>query len=185
MRGNPDLRLGLVGEEQCAARPRQCDLRDAIVTDDRSGTVMFHLARRNPSFLRLLTTPFYDVLPAATPARDQRVVPATGPYRIAAYVPGHRIVLVRNQQFHPRDGRPDGYPDRILWRLDVPAAAAQHVTCCAGGPTTRRCPLQQLPARSSDPPWQPVARDAATVARVPVPQHAHPPVRPRSRLGAL
>ncbi len=85
---NPDLRLGLVGEEQCAARPRQCDLRDAIVTDDRSGTVTFHLARRNPSFLRLLTTQFYDVLPAATPARDQRVVPATGPYRIAAYCPG-------------------------------------------------------------------------------------------------
>ena len=148
-RGPEGARAGL-------ARPRQCDLRDAIVTDDRSGTVTFHLARRNPSFLRLLTTPFYDVLPAATPARDQRVVPATGPYRIAAYVPGHRIVLVRNQQFHPRDGRPDGYPDRILWRLDVPAvakpgaakdSAARHVTCCAGGPTTRRCP--HLPARSS------------------------------------
>ena len=103
--GLPDLRLGLVGEEQCVARPRQCDLRDAIVTDDRSGTVTFHLARRNPSFLRLLTPPFYDVLPAATPARDQRVLPATGPYRIAAYVPGHRIVLVRNHLFHPR-GRP-------------------------------------------------------------------------------
>ena len=114
----PDLRLGLRGEARCAARPRRCDLRQAIVSDNRAGTVIFHLAHPNPSFLRLLTLPFYDLLPAGTPARDHRVLPATGPYKIAAYRPQRRLILVRNHWFQPREGRPDGYPDRIVWRLD-------------------------------------------------------------------
>src|SRR3954451_13223985 len=114
----PDLRLGLVGEARCAARPSRCDLRRAILSDDHAGTVTFHLARANPSFLRLLTLPFYDLLPAGTPARDHRVLPATGPYKISDYEPGRRVTLVRNQWFRPREGRPDGYPDSIIRRLD-------------------------------------------------------------------
>ncbi len=116
-----DLRLGLRGEARCAARPSRCDLRQAIVSNDREGTVTFHLARPNPSFLRLLTLPFYALLPAGTPARDHRVLPATGPYEISAYRPHRRLILVRNHWFQPRAERPDGYPDRIVWRLDSPS----------------------------------------------------------------
>ena len=122
-----DLRLGLLGEARCAARPSRCDLRQAIVSDDRVGTITFHLAHPNPSFLRLLTLPFYDLLPTGTPARDHRVLPATGPYKISAYQPHRRVTLVRNQWFQPRDGRPDGYPDRIIWRVSPLARAMREV----------------------------------------------------------
>ena len=122
-----ELRLGLLGEARCAARPSRCDLRHAIVSDDRAGTVTFHLAQPNPSFLRLLTLPFYDLLPAGTPARDHRVLPATGPYKISAYQPHRRVTLVRNQWFRAREGRPDGYPDRIIWRITSLARAMRDV----------------------------------------------------------
>ena len=123
-----DIRLGLLGEGRCLAHPRRCKLGRGIAADDGAGVVTFRLARRNPSFLRLLTLPFYDLLPAGTPARDHRILPATGPYRISAYVPGRRIVLVRDGQFRPTALRPDGYADRIVWRLDArPAAAAADV----------------------------------------------------------
>ena len=112
-----DLRLGLVGERRCLSTPKRCDLSRAIDGDDRAGTVTFHLERPNPSFLRQLTMPFFDLLPAGTPARDRRILPATGPYRIASYLPGRRIVFVRNRWFRPRPGRLDGYVDRIVWRL--------------------------------------------------------------------
>ena len=101
--GVPDLRLGLLGEARCAGRPRGCDLRQAIVSDDRAGTVTFHLAHPNPSFLRLLTLPFYDLLPAGTPARDRQVLPATGPYKISAYQP-HRRRDTRPESMVPTAG---------------------------------------------------------------------------------
>ena len=47
--------------------------------------ITFHLARPDPGFLTKLALPGAYVLPARTPARVQRTVPATGPYRIASY----------------------------------------------------------------------------------------------------
>jgi ABC-type transport system substrate-binding protein/DNA-binding SARP family transcriptional activator/DNA-binding beta-propeller fold protein YncE len=119
-------RLGLVGESACSTRPRTCDLSRAIVTEDRSGTVTFRLGQPNPLFLRLLALPWYHVLPKGTPARDGRPLPATGPYRIARYVPGRRLVLMRNRHFRvwSQAAQPEGFPDRIVWRLDTTQARA-------------------------------------------------------------
>ena len=174
----PDLRLGLLGEARCAARPRRCDLRQAIVSDDRAGTVTFHLAHPNPSFLRLLTLPFYDLLPTGTPARDHRVLPATGPYKISAYQPHRRVTLVRNQWFQPREGRPDGYPDRIIWRLDSSSLA--HAMRRAARPG-RLPQLDGLPPNlraARTPPRKPAAHRADAVADLPLPQRADPAVQP-------
>jgi ABC-type transport system substrate-binding protein/DNA-binding SARP family transcriptional activator len=115
----PDLRLGLVGEKRCDRAPGRCDLSRGIVTDDSSGAVTFRLSRPNPLFQRLLALPFYDVLPARTPARDGRPLPATGPYRIARYVPGRLVEAERNPRFRAWStaAQPPGYPNRIAWRL--------------------------------------------------------------------
>ena len=53
---------------------------------------------------------------------DVKPVPATGPYMVASAEPGHRYVLTRNPHFREwsQAAQPDGYPDRIELRLDVP-----------------------------------------------------------------
>ena len=114
-----DLDLGLVGEASCAHAPRSCDLSRGIVIDEKSGTITFRLARPNPEFERLLTLPAYDILPAGTPARVGRPLPATGPYRIVHFVRGRLVEADRNPQFRPwsTSAQPQGYPDRIVWRL--------------------------------------------------------------------
>jgi YVTN family beta-propeller protein len=131
-----DLRLGspgsvyysgIVGAGRCAKAPTTCDLSNGIVVDDDAGLVTFHLTAPDPDFLYKLALPFADALPPGVPNEDvgTRPVPATGPYEITEYVPDQRLVFERNPQFHEwsRD-RPDGYPDRIVWRLDVEADAA-------------------------------------------------------------
>jgi peptide/nickel transport system substrate-binding protein len=74
-----------------------------------------------------LALPSAVAIPPEVPDHDvgTQPVPATGPYEISEYVPDRRLVFERNPHFHvwSRD-RPDGYPDRIVWRLDVEADAA-------------------------------------------------------------
>jgi ABC-type oligopeptide transport system substrate-binding subunit len=43
-----------------------------------------------------------------------------GPYRVAQFVPGRRLLLVRNERFREwsRAAQPDGYPGRIEIRMD-------------------------------------------------------------------
>ena len=115
---SPELRLGLVGETRCSTG-RRCDLSRGIRVDDTSGTVTFRLVRPNALFQRLLTLPFYDVLPMGTPARDGRLLPATGPYRITRFVPGRSVEAERNPLFRvwSTAAQPAGYPDRIAWLL--------------------------------------------------------------------
>ena len=116
---------GIVGAAQCTRKPRTCDLSRGIVTEpDNDSVVTFHLTRPDPEFLHKLTLNFAFVLPAGTPARaaDIRPVPATGPYMVASYQLHHRLVLTRNPRFREwsQAAQPDGYPDRIELRLDVP-----------------------------------------------------------------
>jgi len=65
--------------------------------------------------------PLADAIPPQVPPRDTGThpVPATGPYMIASYQPSEGAVLVRNPHFHEwsRDAQPDGYPNRIVWRV--------------------------------------------------------------------
>jgi YVTN family beta-propeller protein len=109
---------GIVGAEDCTPG-NPCDLSSGIVADNDAGTVSFHLRASDPDFLFKLTMPFAFAVPAGTPAKLALdvPVPATGPYVIDHYTVGKEIVLVRNPRFSPRAYRPDGFSDRIVWRL--------------------------------------------------------------------
>jgi ABC-type transport system substrate-binding protein/class 3 adenylate cyclase len=110
---------GIVGAEDCMPG-NPCDLSSGIVADNDAGTVGFHLRAPDPDFLFKLTMPFAFAVPARTPAKlaPDAPVPATGPYVIDHYTVGKEVVLVRNPHFRPwSSSRPDGFPDRIVWRL--------------------------------------------------------------------
>jgi YVTN family beta-propeller protein len=119
---------GIVGAARCAKSRKACDLSHGIVVNDASGAVTFHLTAPDPDFLYKLGLAFAYVLPASTPPRPTRTrpLPATGPYMISAYRPGHLVTLVRNPHFREwsHAAQPDGYPDRIEVRLDMSADEA-------------------------------------------------------------
>jgi peptide/nickel transport system substrate-binding protein len=119
------LFASIVGADACSRQPKQCDLSKGIVTDERARTVTFHLTKPDPELLPKLALPSAFIVPADTPSRDmgRRPLPATGPYRIAAHVPGRQIRLVRNPYFREwsHAARPAGYADEIVIRLGVPA----------------------------------------------------------------
>jgi YVTN family beta-propeller protein len=110
----------IVGADACRRAPRSCDLGRGIVTDDRTGTIVFRLTQPSGNFLRTLT--WVTPIPRGTPGPDtgSRPVPSTGPYKIQSYVPGRALMLVRNPYFRvwSRTARPDGFPDTIEFRLD-------------------------------------------------------------------
>jgi ABC-type transport system substrate-binding protein/class 3 adenylate cyclase/DNA-binding beta-propeller fold protein YncE len=110
---------GIVGAKDCMPG-NPCDLSSGIVADNDAGTVSFHLRAPDPDFLFKLTMPFAFVVPTGTPAKlaPDAPVPATGPYVIDHYTVGKEVVLVRNPHFRPwSSSRPDGFSDRIVWRL--------------------------------------------------------------------
>ena len=119
----PGYYAAIIGAPDCASRPRRCDLSRGIVADDRARTVTFHLHAPDPDFLYELALPFADAVPATTPASDigSHPLPATGPYMIANYRRGRFVKLVRNARFRPwsQDAQPEGYPDKITWKLGV------------------------------------------------------------------
>ena len=61
-------------------------------------------------------------MPPGTPRTHlaRQPVPSTGPYQVAQFIPGRRLLLVRNRRFREwsRAAQPDGYPDRIDIRMD-------------------------------------------------------------------
>jgi peptide/nickel transport system substrate-binding protein len=108
----------IVGAAGCIAHPKRCNLADGITADDAANTVAFHLVAPDPEFLyRIGGVP---AVPAGTPVRDfgAHPLPATGPYEVVSDTK-HEVVLVRNPYFHEwsQAAQPDGYPDRIIWRL--------------------------------------------------------------------
>lgn len=115
----------LVGAASCSKNA--CDLSRAIVTDDATGTVVFHLTRPDPDFLFELALPQGDAVPSGSPKIDigTHPLPATGPYRIELFVPNKRLVLVRNPFFRQwsADAQPNGFPDRLIWRFGLDASA--------------------------------------------------------------
>ena len=113
------LYSAIVGASACTRRPRACDLSQGIVADDRAGTVTFRLTEADPELPAKLALPPAYAVPERTPAKDagRRPLPATGPYRVAAYVPDTQLRLVRNPRFREwsRAAKPDGYPDEIVF----------------------------------------------------------------------
>ena len=137
--GAGPLYFDLVGGRACARAPSHCDLARGVVSNDRAGTVTFHLTAPDPDFLYKLAFPFADAVPAGTPRHLVSPVqlPATGPYVTQSFVPGHRWVLVRNPRFRPWSdlAQPSGYPDRIVMRLDIPPGPGVQL----GAAWPRRC----------------------------------------------
>lgn len=112
----------LQGAAACQKHPLTCDLSRGVITDDRAGTIIFHLARPDPELPFKLTLPSARPVPPGTPATHlaTQPVPSTGPYRAARFIPGQRLLLVRNEHFREwsRAAQPDGYPDRIDIQMD-------------------------------------------------------------------
>jgi peptide/nickel transport system substrate-binding protein len=119
----PPEYAGIAGAAQCEHTPGPCDLASGIAADDRTDTVTFHLTAPDPAFLYKLAFSWAYAVPAGTPDHPLSAaqLPATGPYLTQSLQPGHTWVLVRNPLFRPwsQQAQPDGYPDRIVLRLDV------------------------------------------------------------------
>jgi ABC-type transport system substrate-binding protein len=113
------------GARSC--RPGACDLSRGIVTDDRAGTIVFHLTEPDGDLLYKLAMPFAALLPPSVgmKAPTARPLPATGPYRIAR-LRKRELRLERNPKFTSWSPtvRPDGYPDAVVLRLRVPVRRA-------------------------------------------------------------
>jgi hypothetical protein len=66
-------------------------------------------------------------VPVGTPNHNigTHLLPATGPYEIVSDTP-REVILVRNRYFHEwsHAAQPDGYPDRIVWRIGASTDAA-------------------------------------------------------------
>ncbi len=120
------LYASIAGAAACARHPKGCDLARGIDADDGAGTVTFHLTAPDPDLPAKLALPFAFAVPQDTPSKlGRRGVPATGPYRLAAYVPRRQIRLVRNPWFREwsRAAKPAGYPEEIVIRLGIPVSA--------------------------------------------------------------
>jgi DNA-binding SARP family transcriptional activator/ABC-type transport system substrate-binding protein len=126
------LGVRIRGAEGCT--PTRCDLSAGVVVDDASRTITYRLARPDPAFLYKLALPFGSAVPAgAQPISATHALPATGPYRIARYVPGREVVLRRNARFRPwsNAAQPAGFPDTIA--LTLRRDPASQAAAVAGG----------------------------------------------------
>jgi YVTN family beta-propeller protein len=111
----------IVGTGACRMHPDRCTLPRGVVTDDRNGTVVFHLSRPDPDFLFKLTDfGFSAPLPPGVPQSDAgyHALPGTGPYRIVS-ANRREIRFVRNPFFREwsHAAQPAGNPDAILWKF--------------------------------------------------------------------
>ena len=117
----------IVGGAVCLAHPTRCDLLRGIITDDATNTVTFQLVRPDPEFLQQLALWPALAVPAGTPDHDidSHPMPATGPYMFASDTP-RQVTLVRNPYFREwsHAAQPDGYPDRIVWRIGTSTETA-------------------------------------------------------------
>ncbi len=141
------LYQSITGAPGCTRIPSRCDLSREIVADNRTGTVTFHLTRPDPDFLYKLTIDYADVLPASTPDLEARTpLPATGPYMISRYVPGHVLDLIRNPRFHEWSAaaQPAGYPNQIVIQLNL--AGTQGAAAIADGKADFMGNLGQIPS---------------------------------------
>ncbi len=160
--GGAYLYTALAGADRCQ-KGKPCDLSRGIVTDRVARTVTFTLASPDGDFLSKLALPFAFAVPESTPSRavGARPVPATGPYRIAAYRKTTKAIrLERNPRFREwsSDAQPQGFPDSIsyTWRtaFDDPSARVRAVERGRGdiapgnvGPQLPRDELDRLAAR--------------------------------------
>jgi YVTN family beta-propeller protein len=96
---------GLVGAQACVAALvnfENCNLSQGVVTNDRSGLIVFHLTAPDPDFLDKITPKAYGApIPPGTPLdtdMGRSPIPGTGPYRVASATP-LEVVFRRNPYF--------------------------------------------------------------------------------------
>lgn len=139
----------IVGADRCSERPSRCDLSRGVVTDDRAGTVAFHLSAPDPEFLFKLALPFAYVLPTGTPLHEavRRPLPATGPYRVASVSRGRSLRLVRNPRFREWSSaaQPAGFPDEIVVSLVPNSAQRARLVAQGKADWTSTGPGESLP----------------------------------------
>ncbi len=118
--------LGISGAARCRG-PHTCDLSGGIVTDDRAGTIAFHLAAPDPAFLFKLAQPSAVAVPPGSAAN--RAPPATGPYMFARRQPRSALKLVRNPRFRQWSSaaKPGGNVDAISVRFATSGTGARAV----------------------------------------------------------
>jgi peptide/nickel transport system substrate-binding protein len=93
-----------------------------VITRGNRLTVRF--TRPVPDFPAQTTMPFFCAVPPTLPADPEgvRALPAAGPYFVAEYVPGQRVVIERNPFYR---GRRPHHVDRFL--VDLTADSPQEV----------------------------------------------------------
>jgi YVTN family beta-propeller protein len=108
------------GASSCApAAKRRCDLSEGIEVNSAANTITFHLTAPDRYFLYELALPYAFAVPAGTPPRLHRPIPATGPYMFASFRARRGIRLVRNPRFREWSpaAQPNGFPESIVWRI--------------------------------------------------------------------
>jgi peptide/nickel transport system substrate-binding protein len=97
----------------------------------RHHEVLFRFARPFPDLPYLVASPAFGPIPARAVAHPSAYAEhplATGPYRVQRYRSGHRLVLVRNQQWDPAtDPVRTQYPDRYVVRAGLSRAHIEHL----------------------------------------------------------
>jgi YVTN family beta-propeller protein len=121
----------IAGAHACSARPDECDLSRGIETDDRDGTVTFHLTAPDPDLPGALSLGFFVPVPPGTPDHGfaRHPFPGTGPYEISGSSAAETR-FVRNPRFREwsNAAQPAGYPDAIVWRyLESPTAQVRMI----------------------------------------------------------
>lgn len=116
------LFTSIVGADTCLESHSPCNLSRGIVSDERTGTITFHLRSADPSFLTNLTVAgLATPVPEGTPlqASPSEAIPGTGPYMVAS-ASDEQIRYVRNPRFREwsHAAKPDGSPDEIVMRFD-------------------------------------------------------------------
>lgn len=122
----------IVGGHRCT--PTECEL-SGVTADVGSNTVTINLVRPTGDLFDLLQ--LCPAVPSGTPFAEQKThpIPATGPYRIAHFVPHKTLVLTRNRFFHEWSAaaQPAGFPRRLEWQTlpggskgAIDAVAAEH-----------------------------------------------------------
>src|SRR5262249_59339485 len=101
----------ILGADRCTPK-KTCKLDAGIVTDRAARTITFRLSAPDGDFPARLALSGAFAVPAGKPVH---FLPASGPYRIAAFDKKAKLVrLVRNKRFREwsGDAQPNGFPDR-------------------------------------------------------------------------
>ena len=101
--------------------PAHCDLTRGVVTDAATSRITFHLTRADPEFVAKLSVYVFATPPGVPAGEPAKPIPATGPYKIVDHTTANRkqrLTMERNPYFRQWSfaAKPDGYPDRIVWR---------------------------------------------------------------------